>query len=99
MPEVIKIELASVKDLVRLAYGLRYPIIYKYKGSDSNYLMIIYGTGGNIIVPYVKLEEEIEGEYIVYDTMSGNYRISDSFSTNPKELSMAIVSVKKQPLI
>jgi len=91
---LIKLELNSIKDLVKIACGLRIPLVYRYRRGEETSLMVIYSAGGNVIVAYVKKKEDLKGDYIIYDTLTGNYSFSEKISADPKNFNMAVVDLR-----
>ncbi|HDH06871.1 MAG TPA: hypothetical protein ENF87_00715 [Thermoproteales archaeon] len=99
MPDIVKVELESLKDLIKINCGLRYPLIYKCRKDDKDCFLLFYSVGETVIIPYIIYDKKVDEEYIIYDTMSGKFRFSNTPSTNPKEMNIAIIRLKKQPFI
>ena len=99
MVNIVKIELRSLRDLVRLACSLRFSALYKARAGKSYYYMVFYSSGTAIVVPYVETEEELDGEYVIYNTATGEIRTSGTPSLEPREASLALIDVKKQDLL
>ena len=93
MPKTFKIKLKSIDDLLRLTCNLGHPVIYTLKRNGKHIYLVIYGVGGNLLVPYVEIDEEPRGNYIVYDRFNSTYKVSDIPSTDPKTVNIALIRV------
>lgn len=99
MVEVVPIELESLKDLIRLACSLGLRALYRAKADEEYLYMAIYGLGSVVVTPYIKTSEKLDGEYIIYNTSTGEVKASHSLVVEPREAAVALVNIKKQNLI
>jgi len=61
--------------------------------------LTIYGLGSVLIAPYVKTDQKLEGEYVIYNTSTGNIRTCKTLSVEPREIALALITIKRQDLI
>ena len=99
MVDVITIELETLKDLVKLACSVGFHVLYRIKIGEDNVYLLIYGLGSTVIVPYIKTKQKLEGEYIIYNTSTGNIKTSKTLTVEPREVALSLINIKKQDLI
>lgn|GEM_PF-1856228 len=99
MVDVVTIELDSLKDLIKLACSVGFHVLYRTRAEEDSIYLLIYGLGSTIIVPYVKTDQKLEGEYVIYNTSTGDIKTSKTLTVEPREIALALITIKKQELI
>jgi len=94
------VQLAEIRDIVMLvASSPTTNVIQHMKWNDKHLYFIVGGTLSQVFLYFVKLDEEIDGSFIIYNSYSGEISVSDSFNNDPNMNSFPIIEIKNQDLL
>lgn len=94
------VHLKSLRDLVMLvASSPTMNVIQHLRNGDKHLYFIIGGTLSEIFLYFVKLEEEIEGGFITYNTYTGEIGSSERLIHEPNQNSFPVVEIENQDLL
>jgi len=94
------VHLKSLRDLVMLvASSPTMNVIQHLQNGDSHLYFIIGGTLSEIFLYFVKEEDAIEGDFITYNTYTGEIGSSDKVKHEPNLNSFPIVEIENQDLL
>lgn len=94
------VHLKSLRDLVMLiASSPTMNVIQHLENSDSHLYFIIGGTLSEIFLYFVKLTEAIGGNFITYNSYTGEIGFSDKLLHEPNRNSFPVVEILHQDLL
>jgi hypothetical protein len=94
------VQLAEIRDIVMLvASSPTTNVIQHMKWNDKHLYFIVGGTLSQVFLYFVKLDEGIDGSFIIYNSYSGEISVSDSFNNDPNMNSFPIIEIKNQDLL
>ena len=94
------VQLNSLRDLVMLvASSPTMNVIQHLQSEEMHLYFIIGGTLKEIFLYFLKEEKTVEGNFIVYNTYTGEISFSDKLRTEPNMTSIPVVEIKNQDLL
>lgn len=94
------IQLKSLKDLATLVFSAATRGVVQHLPLREGHLyFIVGGTLREVFLYFVKLREEIDGRYIIYNTLSGEMGFSPRVRTDPNLNSIPIIEIVNQDLL
>lgn len=94
------IQLKGLRDLAMLVTSAApIGVVQHLSIKDGHLYFIIAGTLREIFLYFVKLKEEIDGRYIVYNTLSGEISFNQRVRTDPYMNSIPILEIVNQDLL
>ncbi len=94
------VHLKTLRDLVMLvASSPTMSVIQHLKNGGSHLYFIIGGTLSEIFLYFVKEEKEIEGNFITYNTYTGEIGSSTKIQHEPNLNSFPVVEIENQNLL
>lgn len=94
------VHLKSLRDLVMLvASSPTMNVIQHLQNKSSHLYFIIGGTLSEIFLYFMKEDDAIEGDFITYNTYTGEISTSDRIVREPNLNSFPIVEIENQDLL
>lgn len=94
------VHLKSMRDLVMLvASSPTMNVIQHLWNGDSHLYFIIGGTLSEIFLYFVKEDEAIDGDFITYNTYTGEIGSSERIQHEPNMNSFPVVEIENQDLL
>jgi hypothetical protein len=94
------VQLKSLRDMVMLvASSPATNIIQHLKNSDDHLYFVIGGTLSEVFLYFVKEKESIDGNFITYNSYSGEIGSSDKIMHEPNVNSFPVVEIINQNLL
>jgi len=94
------VQLKSLRDLVMLvASSPSMNVIQHLQSGGMHLYFIIGGTLSEIFLYFVKVEDAIDGSFIIYNAYTGDISFSDRLRTEPNLNSIPVVEIKNQDLL
>jgi len=94
------VQLKELRDLVVLVSSAAPMGLVQHFAVKTGHLYFV--VGGNLseaFLYFVKLNQPIEGKYIIFNTLSGEIRFSQNVRTDPGTSSIPIVEIVNQNLV
>lgn len=93
------VQLKTIKDLVMLVASSPSTNVIQHLENDGHIYFVIGGTLSEVFMYLVKQEIPMDGNFITYNSYSGEIATSEKISTEPNMNSFPVLEIKKQDLI
>ena len=93
------VQLKTIRDLVMLVASSPATNVIQHLENSGHIYFVIGGTLSEVFMYLVKQDEPIEGNFITYNSYSGEIGSSEKISTEPNMNSFPVIEIKKQDLI
>ena len=94
------VHLKTLRDLVMLvASSPTMNVIQHLQNGDKHLYFIIGGTLTEIFLYFVKLDAAVEGEFITYNTYTGEIGFGDRLIHEPNQNSFPVVEIENQDIL
>jgi len=94
------VQLRSMRDLVMLVASSPAVNVIQHLSLGSAHLyFVIAGTLREMFIYFVKVDEVVEGSFIIYNTYTGEISYSDRLRVEPNLTSIPIVEIENQNLL
>jgi hypothetical protein len=93
------VQLKTIKDLVMLVASSPSTNVIQHLENNGHIYFVIGGTLSEVFMYLVKQDEPMDGNFITYNSYSGEIATSEKISTEPNMNSFPVLEIKKQDLI
>jgi hypothetical protein len=94
------VQLKSLRDMVMLVASSPATNVVQYlKNGDEHLYFVIGGTLSEVFLYFVKEKESIDGDFITYNSYSGQIGSSDRIMHEPNVNSFPVVEIINQDLL
>ena len=93
------VQLKTIRDLVMLVASSPATNVIQHLENSGHIYFVIGGTLSEVFMYLIKQDEPIEGNFITYNSYSGEIGSNEKISTEPNMNSFPVIEIKKQDLI
>jgi hypothetical protein len=93
------VQLKTIKDLVMLVASSPATNVIQHLENSGHIYFVIGGTLSEVFMYLVKQDEPVKGEFITYNSYSGEIGSSSKISTEPNMNSFPVIEIENQDLI
>ena len=93
------VQLKTIRDLVMLVASSPAANVIQHLENSGHIYFVIGGTISEVFMYLVKQDEPLEGNFITYNSYSGEIGTSEKLSTEPNQNSFPVIEITKQDLI
>jgi len=94
------VQLKEIRDLVMLVASSPTTNVIQHMIWENKHLyFVVGGTFSQVFLYFVKLDDPIDGKFIVYNSYSGEIIVSEKFNNDPNMNSFPVIEIKNQDLL
>lgn len=94
------VQLRELRDLVMLVASSPPTNVIQHMTWENKHLyFVVGGTLSQVFLYFIKLDEPIEGKFIIYNSYSGEMGVSEKVNNDPNMNTFPIIEIKNQDLL